>query len=89
MPGADEVHVHHLATPGATDDLVVVHVLAGEGRLSYLTPSAERPPGVSWVASTGQSLLATGDRELEASVPRLTADRSDELRAASSARRAG
>ncbi len=71
VPGADEVHVHHLATPGATDDLVVVHVLAGEGRLSYLTPSAERPPGVSWVASTGQSLLATGDHELEASVPRL------------------
>ncbi len=44
-----------------------------DGRLSYLLPCGERPPGVSWVASTGQSLLATDERELAASVPRLTA----------------
>ncbi len=73
VPGTDEVHVHHLATAGASEDLVVVYVFAGEGRLSYLLPSAERPPGVSWVASTGQSLLVAGEGELAASVPRLTA----------------
>ena len=73
VPGAEEVHIHHLAAKGGTEDLVVVYVFEGEGRLSYLLPGAERPPGVSWVASTGQSVLAAGDRELAASVPRLTA----------------
>ncbi len=69
--GAEEVHVHHLA-PLGEDELVVVHMLGGDGRLSYVEPSAERPPGVSWVASTGRSFLAVGPRELTASVPRLS-----------------
>jgi diguanylate cyclase (GGDEF)-like protein len=73
MPGAEEVQVHHLAVQGATEDLVAVYMFEAEGRLSYLLPTGERPAGVSWVASTAQSLLATDDRELAASVPRLTA----------------
>src|ERR1700684_4452541 len=68
--GAEEVHVHHL-TPPAQDELVVVYMLGGDGRLSYLQPHEERPPGVSWVAGTGRSFLAVGPRELTASVPRL------------------
>jgi diguanylate cyclase (GGDEF)-like protein len=68
--GAEEVHIHHLTPPGE-DELVVVHMLDGDGRLSYLQPSEERPPGVSWVAGTGRSFLAVGSRELTASVPRL------------------
>jgi diguanylate cyclase (GGDEF)-like protein len=69
--GADEVHIHHLS---ATDEEepVVVYVLDGDARLSYLQPREERPPGVSWVASTGRSFLAVGPRELTASVPRLS-----------------
>jgi diguanylate cyclase (GGDEF)-like protein len=71
VPGAEEVHVHHLAAPDAAEDLVVVYMFAGYGRLSYLLPRGERPPGVSWVASTGRSFLAADERELAASVPRL------------------
>jgi diguanylate cyclase (GGDEF)-like protein len=73
VPGAEEVHIHHLAAPGAEDELVAVYMFAAEGRLSYLVPRAERPPGVSWVASTGQSFLAADTAEFAASVPRLTA----------------
>lgn len=69
--GAEEVHVHHLRPPGE-DEPVVVYMLDGDGRLSYLQPSEERPPGVSWVAGTGRSFLAVGPRELTASVPRLS-----------------
>jgi diguanylate cyclase (GGDEF)-like protein len=69
--GAEEVHVHRLTPPGE-DELVVIHMLGGDGRLSYVQPSEERPPGVSWVASTGRSFLAVGPRELTASVPRLS-----------------
>jgi diguanylate cyclase (GGDEF)-like protein len=69
--GAEEVHIHHL-TPPEEAELVVVHMLGGDGRLSYLQPPEERPPGVSWVASTGRSFLAVGPRELTASVPRLS-----------------
>jgi diguanylate cyclase (GGDEF)-like protein len=72
VPGAEEVQVHHLGAPGAGQDLVAVYLFDADGRLSYLLPSGERPPGVSWVASTGQSFLAADDRELAASVPRLT-----------------
>jgi diguanylate cyclase (GGDEF)-like protein len=71
VPGAEEVHVHHLGAPGE-QDLVAVYLFEADGRLSYLLPSSERPPGVSWVAQTGQSFLAADDRELAASVPRLT-----------------
>jgi diguanylate cyclase (GGDEF)-like protein len=69
--GADEVHIHHLSVT-EQDEPVVVYVLDGDGRLSYMQPREERPPGVSWVASTGRSFLAVGPRELTASVPRLS-----------------
>jgi diguanylate cyclase (GGDEF)-like protein len=69
--GAEEVHVHHLSPPGE-DELVVVYMLEGDGQLSYLQPQDERPPGVSWVASSARSFLAVGPRELSASVPRLS-----------------
>ncbi len=72
VPGAEEVQVHHLGAPGSGQDLVAVYLFGADGRLSYLLPSSERPPGVSWVARTGQSFLAADDRELAASVPRLT-----------------
>jgi diguanylate cyclase (GGDEF)-like protein len=68
--GAEEVHVHHLASVRG-EDLVAVYVLGGDGRLSYLQPREERPPGVSWVASSGRSFLAVGSRELDAAVPRV------------------
>jgi diguanylate cyclase (GGDEF)-like protein len=71
VPGAEEVHIHHLAAPGEEEDLVSVYMLEADGRLSYLVPRSERPPGVSWVARTGRSFLAAASEELEASVPRL------------------
>jgi diguanylate cyclase (GGDEF)-like protein len=71
VPGAEEVHVHHLAGADAADELVAVYLFGGEGRLAYLLPRAERPPGVSWVASSGQRFLVADDDELAASVPRL------------------
>src|ERR1700735_3700268 len=48
---AEEVHIHRLAS-SVEEELVVVYMLGGDGRLSYLQPRSERPPGVSWVAST-------------------------------------
>src|SRR5947209_7474133 len=73
VPGAEEVHIHHLARDGASDDLVDVYLFEGEGRVSYLSPRTERPPGVSWVARTRRSFLAADAEEFAASVPRLTA----------------
>ena len=73
VAGAEEIHVHHLGAPGEPDDLVDVYLFEGEGRLSYLAPRAERPPGVSWVARTRRSFLAADAEEFAASVPRLTA----------------
>ncbi len=72
-PGAEEVHVHHLA--GATDaeELVVVYLFEGEGRVSYLTPRSERPPAVGWVASSARSFLAADQAELATSLPRVAA----------------
>jgi diguanylate cyclase (GGDEF)-like protein len=69
-PGAEEVHVHYLNGSG-DEELVTVYVSEGSGRLSYLVPRAERPPGVSWVASTKRSFLASDSAEFAASVPRL------------------
>ena len=72
--GAEEMHVHHLAAPGAPEEeRVVVYLFEGEGRLNYVAPLNERPPGIAWVASTGQGMLAVGSHELAASVPRLAA----------------
>jgi diguanylate cyclase (GGDEF)-like protein len=73
VPGAEEVHVHHLCNDGGAEDIVDVYLFGGEGRLSYLSPRAERPPGVSWVARTRRSFLAADAEEFAASVPRLTA----------------
>jgi len=71
-PGADEIHVHHLGhSGGGAPEQAVIYLFEGEGRLSYLAPREERPPGVSWVASTGRSFLAADGNELAASVPRL------------------
>jgi diguanylate cyclase (GGDEF)-like protein len=73
VPGAEEVHIHHLAPDGERqDELVAVYLYGGVGRLNYLRPRAERPPGVSWVASTRNSFLATDAEGLDASIPRLT-----------------
>ncbi len=68
----DEMQVHHLAPEGSAQEgePVVVYLFGGEARLSCVVPRAERPPGVAWVASTGQSVLAVGARELTASLPR-------------------
>ena len=66
---------------GEDEDLVAVYMFDGDGRLSYLLPPGERPPGVSWVASTGRSFLAADARELASSVPRLSATRRDRARA--------
>ncbi len=43
-PGAEEVHIHHLARNGAAEDLVDVYLFEAEGRVSYLlrAPSARR-----------------------------------------------
>lgn len=65
--------MHHLARPPAEEELVVVYLFEGDGRLSYLSPRSERPAGVSWVANTARSFLAVEDRELAASLPRLAA----------------
>ena len=69
-PGAEEVHIHHLARNGG-EDLVGVYMFEGQGRVGYMLPRAERPPGVSWVAGTGRSFLAADAEELASSVPRL------------------
>jgi diguanylate cyclase (GGDEF)-like protein len=71
-PGAEEVHIHHLGH-GTEDDVVGVYMFGGLGRVSYLVPRAERPPGVSWVAGTARSFLAADAAELASSVPRLSA----------------
>ncbi len=70
VPGADEVHIHHLAGD-SDEELVAVYLFGGIGRLSYLLPRAERPPGVSWVANTRTSFLAADAAGLSASIPRL------------------
>jgi diguanylate cyclase (GGDEF)-like protein len=76
--GADEMQVHHLAAEGSRSESgqqegepVIAYLFGGEGRLSYVVPRAERPPGIAWVASTGQSVTAVGARELAASLPRM------------------
>src|SRR5690349_18679812 len=65
VPGAEEVHIHHLAGVGEEDDLVAVYLHEADGRLTYLVPRSERPSGVSWVARTGRSFLLAAPEELE------------------------
>ncbi len=44
VPGADEVHIHHLAVEADSDEeLVAVYLFGGIGRLSYLLPRARAP----------------------------------------------
>jgi diguanylate cyclase (GGDEF)-like protein len=71
-PGAEEVHVHQLSRDDE-DETVVVYLFDGEGRLSYLTPRGERPPGVEWVVRTGRNVLIATASKLAESMPRLTA----------------
>jgi diguanylate cyclase (GGDEF)-like protein len=71
-PGADEIHVHHLAIAPDEEELVVVYLFEGEGRLSYLLPRSERPAGVGRVAERAESLLILDPGELATLVPRLT-----------------
>jgi diguanylate cyclase (GGDEF)-like protein len=71
-PGADEVHIHRLAGAPAEEEPVVVYLFEGDGRLSYLSPLAARPAGISWVASTARPFLAADPNELAASLPRLS-----------------
>jgi diguanylate cyclase (GGDEF)-like protein len=72
VPGADEVHIHHLLADGdREEELVAVYMSGGIGRLSYLLPRAERPPAVSWVANTCNSFLATDTQGLTTGMPRL------------------
>jgi diguanylate cyclase (GGDEF)-like protein len=73
VPGADEVHIHHLVLDREQQERVSVYLFDGTGRLSYRLPRAERPAGISWVASTRRSFLAADGDELTASVPRLAA----------------
>jgi len=73
VTGGEEVHVHHLASKGEEEEQVAVYMFDGYGRLSYLIPRSERPPGVGWVASSGRSFLAGDARELATSMPRLAA----------------
>jgi diguanylate cyclase (GGDEF)-like protein len=70
LASVEEVQVHQLCDE---QDTVTIHLFGGESCLSYLRPLQERPAGVAWVANTGQSVLASGARELSASVPRLAA----------------
>ena len=74
--------------PAASEDLVAVYMFEGNGRLSYLQPRAERPPGVSWVASTGRSFLAADADELDGQRSPPGRHRRDQLRAAAAAVRA-
>ncbi len=89
VPGADEVHVHHLVEGDDEQELVVVYMFEGTGRLSYLLPRRERPPGVSWVANTRRSFLAADPEELDSEHPAPGGDGAGELRAAAAAYRAG
>lgn len=70
-----EVLVHRLGSGKEDSDLVAVYLFDGDGRLSYRSPQAERPPAVSWVASTGNTFLADGERELRAGAPKLASGR--------------
>lgn len=70
-PGADEIHVHRFVAAPAEDEPVIVYLFEGDGRLSYLSPRAERPAGIGWVANTGRPVLAADASELAASLPRL------------------
>jgi diguanylate cyclase (GGDEF)-like protein len=68
--GVQEVHLHH-PSEESDSDLVVVNLLEGDGRLTYLCPRPQRQPGVSWVLSARQSLVTATEEDLSAWLPRL------------------
>jgi diguanylate cyclase (GGDEF)-like protein len=72
---ADEIQMHHLAPflGSEAGEPVVAYLFGGDARLGYVVPRGERPPGIAWVAGTGQNVLAVGVRELAASLPRAVA----------------
>lgn len=72
---SQEVHVQHL-TADSDSDLVVVHLLAADGRLTYLCPRPQRPPAIGRAIDTREPLLASGRTALEAWLPRLAQTRS-------------
>ena len=84
----EEVHVHHLAAPGAEEDSSPCTCSTATAALSYLLPRAERPPGVSWVREHRAQL--PGRRRARARRQRAAprGDGHDQLRAAAAARRA-
>lgn len=65
---SQEVHLHHLADE-SDSDLVVINLLDGDGRLTYVTPRAERASGIDWVASARQPLLAATPQDLNKWLP--------------------
>ena len=67
---------------------MVVYLFGGEGRLSYVVPRAERPPGVAGSRAPARACWPSGAQELAASVPRAAGRRRGRLRAAAAARRA-
>lgn len=75
--GTNEVLVHHLGDvddgrgEAEPRDLVVIYLFDGDGRLSWWSPRSERPAAVSWVANTGRSFVAEGERELRSGAPKL------------------
>src|SRR5437660_3400100 len=75
--GCQEVHLHHIAGE-SENDLVVIHLLDGDGRVTYLSPRAQRPAGVSWVASARRPLLVATEEDLASSIPRLAATQAAE-----------
>jgi len=87
LQGAEEVHVHHLSAHEA-DELVDVYMFDGDGRVSYLLPRAERPPGVSWVAHSARSVLIVDQAEIAERVPRLDPDGIGDVRVAAADARA-
>ena len=48
--------MHHLGDEESADELVTVYLYDGDGRLSYMQPRAERPPGVELGALHGPQL---------------------------------
>ena len=83
-PAGDEVHVHHVALHGEErEELGRRLPLRRRGAAQLPSCHArERPLGVSWVASTGRSFLASAQRGIRGHRAAARADRPGQLRAA-------
>src|ERR1700740_1951669 len=64
--GAGALPFPALCTAPAEEEPGVFYLFEGDGRLSSLSPRAERPAGISWVASTGRPFLVADPSELAA-----------------------